>query len=208
MARFVIGYVQENELLEVAIGVEDLNAPVASIGHVDVFGAVSPDVVRVTEVAGVLIGVFSALARRAPALEPVSVLVELGDLGIKVAVAHVDVVVFIPGHICGTVEVAVHRSRWRIGVAIARLVWALVAPPEIHQHHPLGIEFHHRHRCFVHHPQVVILIEAHRVCVGQAVHAAADFADEIPLLIELHDLCSGLPIDRTCAGAARMFFSR
>ena len=202
MARLVVGHVQENEFLEVAVGVKHLNAPVAAISHVDVVGAIDPDVVRVAEVAGVLIGVFSALARRAPALEPVSVLVELGDLRIEVAVADVDVIVPVPGDVGGAVEVAVHRRRRRIGVPVARLVRAFIAPPEVHYHHSLGIKLHYGHRSFVHHPQVAVLVEAHRVCIGQAVDAAPDFAYEVALLVELHYLRGGLAVDWTTAGAA------
>ena len=143
MARLVVGHIQEDEFLEVAVGVERLNAPIAAVSNIDILVAIDPDIVRVAEVAGVLISVFSALAGRAPALEPISVLIELGDLRIEVAVANVDVIVFVPGDVGGTVEIAVHRGWRRIGMPVARLVRTFVAAPQVHHHHSLRIELHY-----------------------------------------------------------------
>src|SRR5262249_38202816 len=52
MTLLVIGYIQPNELFEVAIRTENLNTSVASIGHVHVSLLVDLHVVRVPELTG------------------------------------------------------------------------------------------------------------------------------------------------------------
>jgi len=86
----VVRHVQEEEVLEVAVGVEHLDAAVAAVPHVDVVVAVDLDVVRVVDAARVLVGVIAAAPELPPRLDPVAVLVELRDARVHVAVADVD----------------------------------------------------------------------------------------------------------------------
>jgi hypothetical protein len=95
VARLVVRHVEEDELLEIAARVEDLNAAVSAIRCIDVPRAIDSNIVGIAKLAGILVCVFSALTSRTPSLDPVSVFIELGNLRIEIAVADVDVVVFI-----------------------------------------------------------------------------------------------------------------
>ena len=101
-------------MLEVAVGVEHLDAAVAAVGDVDVVVAVDLDVVRVVDAARVLVGVVAAAPELPPRLDPVAVLVELRDARVHVAVADVDVVVAIPRHVGRAVERAFTCARVRL----------------------------------------------------------------------------------------------
>src|ERR1043166_955226 len=111
MAALVVGRVEEQEVLEVAVGVEHLDAPVAAVGDVDVVVAIDGDVVRVADHAGVLVRMVAAAAERTPRLHPVAALVELGDARVHVAVADVDVVLRIPRHAGRACEQSLRRAR-------------------------------------------------------------------------------------------------
>src|ERR1700680_1098959 len=99
MPRLVVGHIQENELLEISVQVEYLNAAVAAIGGVEVAVAIDSDVVRIPEMTGIFIGVDSARSGSSPMLDPVPVFVELRDARIEITVAHVNIVVFVPGDV-------------------------------------------------------------------------------------------------------------
>ena len=82
--------------------------------------------------------------------------------------------------------------------------YTFIATAEIHYHHALGIELHHRHRGFVDNPQIVVAVKAHRVRVGQAVDATADFAHIVALFVEFQNLRCGFAIYGTGTGASGM----
>jgi hypothetical protein len=71
-------------LLEIAVAVEHLDAPVAAVGNVNGSFGVSSDAVHGIE----LRLAFAGLAER---LDPVAVLAQLGDAGIDVTVADEDI---------------------------------------------------------------------------------------------------------------------
>jgi hypothetical protein len=60
MMLLVVGRVQENEPLEVASAIEDLDAAIVAIGHVDVVLAIDADVVQRVELAWVLVRMLAA----------------------------------------------------------------------------------------------------------------------------------------------------
>ena len=92
--------------LERAVVVEHLNALVAHIGDVDVALGIDGDGVGNIELAGFGTG-------RAPGLDELPVLVELGDAGVAVPVGDEDVAGSVPGHIGGLVEIVAGDTRSR-----------------------------------------------------------------------------------------------
>ena len=66
MTLLVVGGVEEDEALELAVGVEHLDAAVVAIGDVDVVLAIDADVVRRVELAGILVRVRAAACRASP----------------------------------------------------------------------------------------------------------------------------------------------
>src|SRR6266481_3561459 len=93
VAHLVIGHIQEDEFLEISIDVKDLNAAVAAIGDIYVVIAIDADVVRIADMARIFVGVDTSRSITSPLLDPVAVLVELGDARIEIAVAYVNIVV-------------------------------------------------------------------------------------------------------------------
>ena len=83
-ARVVERHVDRDLAEEFAVAVEDLDAAVAAVGHVDVSLRVGGDAVRRVELAGLVAGF-------AKGHEPFAVLVDLGDARVDVAVADVGV---------------------------------------------------------------------------------------------------------------------
>ena len=61
MMGLVVRRVQEQEVLEIAVPVEHLNAPVAAVGDIDVSLSIGLQIVRIVDAVGVLIGVPAAL---------------------------------------------------------------------------------------------------------------------------------------------------
>ena len=92
--------------LERAVVVEHLNALIAHIGDVDVAAGIDGDGVRNIELAGFGTG-------RAPGLDELPVLVELGDAGVAVTVGDENVAGSVPGHVEGLVEVVAGDTRSR-----------------------------------------------------------------------------------------------
>src|SRR5438270_3992870 len=76
VARLVINCIEKNELLEIAIGVEDLNAAVAAIGYVQISITIGPNVMRIPDFSRIFIRMCSTFAGPAPLLDPVAVLVK------------------------------------------------------------------------------------------------------------------------------------
>ena len=106
MPFLVIGDVEPDELLEAAIRIENLNASIAAVGHVDVALAIDLHVVWISKLAW-------AGPVRSPGLDPVSVLVHLGDARIDVAVANIDVVFCVLRHIGRPVIQPINRALFR-----------------------------------------------------------------------------------------------
>ncbi len=75
---------------------------------------------------------------------------------------------------------AAGRARGRRGQRVRRFR----PPAQRHHHAAFGVELDDHVRAFVHGPDVVLRIDAHRVREHEAVQALADFADEGALLIE------------------------
>ena len=75
-----------------AVAVEDLDAAVVTVGDIERPAGVGGDVMRRAELA-------FAVAGLAPRFEPVTILVELGNARIDVAVADKDIARRIPGDV-------------------------------------------------------------------------------------------------------------
>ena len=184
--------------LESAVAVEYLNAAVFPVGHVDVALRVGGNRVQHVELSG-------RGAARAPALDVLAVFVEFGDARIAVAVGHVDVACGIPGDVGRPVEIiagyadAGRRRCWcccggsapagasagcRLGLIPRHGNRFRLAA---HGHHdaPLGIELDDHVRSFVHHPDVVLGIDANVVGEDKAVNSLSDLAHEFSGLVIL-----------------------
>src|ERR1035438_8152918 len=98
------GHVDSDLAQKIAFAVEDLDAPVAAIRHVDVPVSVGGNAVRRVELSG-----FGPAI--APLLYPVSVLVVLSYARVYVAVAEEDVALRVPGDIGGLPELRSEERR-------------------------------------------------------------------------------------------------
>ena len=109
-----------NCVLERAVGVEDLDALVAFVGHVDVPCASIGDAVDDVELAG--LG-----PARAPRLDVLAVRLVLRDARVAVAVGDVDVAGRVPGDIGGPLEALALGARARQPAAAAAATAAAAA---------------------------------------------------------------------------------
>ena len=193
MALLVVGGVQQDEPLEVAVGVEHLDAPVIPIGDVDIVLSIDGDIVRRVERSGVLGCMSAAGAAHAPALHPVAVLVEFRHARVAIAVADEDVVARIPRHVGGTAEVAVdmrrRRSATRQRLEVIGLVGSFLAASQVQRHVAGWIELRHGLRALVDDPEVVVPVEPNTVAVAEAVNVLADLTDVFAGCVELEQLC-------------------
>src|SRR3954464_9704615 len=81
----------------------------------------------------------AAAPQLAPGLDPVSMLVELGDPGIDVPVADVDVVIRIPRDVGRTVEGALAEARLRLRDSlVVEAVVPFRPPAQVERHSPGG----------------------------------------------------------------------
>ncbi len=135
----------------------------------------------------------SRLALGAPGLEPVAVLADLGDARVDVAVADVGVAGAVPGHVGRLAEAAVDRGQRRVRplVRMRLAVGGFGLAPEHHLHAAGGVHLDDHVRALVGGPDVVFLVDAHRVRERPGVEVLADLADEAAVAIELEDLRGG-----------------
>ena len=130
-----------------------------------------------------------SVAARAHRLDEAAVLVVLHDARVAVAVRHEDVALGVPAD----VGLAVERIRFvRAGVLAAarhqRDLLQRIGPlAEHHQDLPVGAELRDDVGALVDRPDVVVLVDAHRVRERHAVAAGAELLDERPRLIELEE---------------------
>src|SRR3977135_4454204 len=90
-------------LFEVALGVKDLDAAVATVGHVQGLVLVDDDAVRCTEIT-------LPVATLAPRLHKVAFFVELCHARVAVAVGNEDAAIRRPGHVGRLIERALTRN--------------------------------------------------------------------------------------------------
>ena len=82
-----------------------------------------------------------------------------------------------------------------------RLV-ALGAPSQVQRDVSRRVELDDGVGALVDDPHVVVLVEPDRVRVAEAIHALADLADEVPVVIELEQLRRCVAVERTRRGGA------
>ena len=129
-----IGHVDGDDLEQIALGVEHLDATVAPVGDIDAVLRVHGDGVQGVELS-------RFLAVTAPGLQPAAVRGDLGHARVDVAVADVGVAVAVPGHVGNLAELAVHRRQGRLGMGqgMGALVGGLGLAAEHHGHLPAGV---------------------------------------------------------------------
>src|SRR5262249_51510085 len=134
----------------------------------------------------------------APLLNPIAILVVFRDARIDVAVAYIDVAFGIPRHVGRLTEKPVYCGERRLdmfpgfGVFVSRFLSAAKAPDDSAGR----VDFDDHVRAFVDRPDVVVLVDAHRMGESPAVKTLADFAHENPFLIELEQLRRGWRVSR------------
>src|SRR5206468_11026457 len=122
-----------------------------------------------------------------------AVLADLGDARVDVAVADIGIAGAVPGHVGRLTEASVYCRQRRVRPLMRmRLgVGGFGLAPEHHLHATGGIHLDDHVRALVGRPDVVLLVDAHRVREGPGVEVLADLADEAAVTIEFQDLRGG-----------------
>src|SRR5258708_4044082 len=103
------GNIDSDSADEFSVGIEDLDAAVATVGDVDVVLGIDGDAVRGVELTGLI-------ARLAPRLEPVAVLVDFCDARIDIAIADVGVARRVPRNVGDLAEHSIDGRQRRLDV--------------------------------------------------------------------------------------------
>ena len=140
----------------------------------------------------------------APVHQEVPVHVELHHARVHIAVADEDVAVRIPGHIGGPVEVAADGPRFALVGKLDVAMVPLFPAPQVHADITIWVELDDRIGSLVYDPEVVLVIEAHLVGIGDAVHALPDLSHVVAVLVELEQLRSGIRPDWTLICTTRV----
>src|SRR4029077_13881150 len=164
-----------------AVGVENLYAIVATIGHVDVVFGVYDDRMRSAELAG-------RRTPAAPSLDKDAVLIEFRNSGRHRTVGYKDVPGGVPSDIRRSVEIVSRKSRAAASAFGSRRAHRVVDRFGLsaHGHHDMAfrIKFDDHIGAFVHHPNIVLRINAHGVRLDKTIESLPDFADIFAVLIE------------------------
>ena len=181
-----------------SIGIEDLDAAVATVGDVDVVVRIDSDAVRGVEVARLVAGF-------APRLEPVALLVDFGDTRIDIAVADVGVARGVPRDVGDLTEHAVDGRKRRLDVLerLGTFVGGFLLAAENHEDAAFRVELDDHVGAFVGGPNVVFPIDLDGVGEGPGVEMVAHLAEEFSVGRELEELRSARAIGRTGGIAAR-----
>src|SRR5579871_45924 len=150
-------------------GIQHLNAAVATVRDVETILRVDDHRVQRTELA-------RTRTRLAEGPDPVAVAIVLGDPGVDVAIADVDVVVRVPGHIRYLTEQTVGGRQRRMGMRerMCAFVRCLGLATQHECDAPPGIEAHYQIGTLIGHPHVVIPIDAHGMREGPRVEVVTD----------------------------------
>src|SRR5581483_4897094 len=174
--------------------------------HVDVPFGISGNAVRRAELAG------SGAAGLAPRLHPVAILIVFGHARIDVPVADEDVALRVPGDVGRLPELPVHgRARRGDARPRPRFIRGFLLAAEDHRHPAFRVEPDDHVRPFVHGPDVVVPVYAHRVRIRPRVKVFADLADEPAVGAEFEQLGGTRPVSgarRVAAGEDEDVFLR
>src|SRR5258708_1271267 len=145
------------------------------------------------------------IARFAPGLEPVAVLVDFGDARIDVAIADVGVASGVPSDVGDLAEHSIDGRKRRLYVLerLGPFVGGFLLPAEDHNDAALGIELDNHVGAFVGDPDVVVLVDLHGVREGPGVEVVADFAEIFSVGGELEELRGARSISGAGAIATR-----
>src|ERR1017187_4710474 len=176
--------------LELQVVVENLNAAVAPVSHVDVALGVHRDRVRKVELAG-------RGTPRPHGFDESPVLVVLHDPGVAIAIGHEDISGGVPGHIGRPIEyIGLRRRHGSSRSRRCRCAFHGFRPPaKKHDDAPFGVELDHHIRPLIDSPDVVPRIDPHRMSEREAIQALADLTDVVPIPIEFKQprgLASGI----------------
>ncbi len=194
----VVRHVDLDDVEELAVAIEHLDAPVGAVGRIDVALGVGGDRVNGSELAG-----FGTLG--APLFNPVAVLVDLGHTRIDVAIADIGVAFRIPGDVGGLTETAIGGRERRIGPMQRMGVLVRGFRFAAEHHHDaavLVVELDDHVRALVGGPDIVVLIDPHRVGERPCIEVLADLPNEVTLRRKFEQLRSRVAIGRTKTGAA------
>src|SRR5260370_21216261 len=158
----------------VAVAVENLDAGIASVRHIDISLCIGRNAVRRVELSGPVAGFPKGL-------EPSAVYVYLGHAGIDVAVADKGVAGRIPRHIGYLPEHSVHWRQRRLGMLqrLSSFVRGFLLAPENHGDLACRVELDHHVRALVDGPHVFRLGYPHRVRERPRVHSVTDLTHEL-----------------------------
>jgi hypothetical protein len=156
------------------------------------------DTVRGVELAGLV-------ARFAPGLKPVAVLVGLGNPRIDVAVADVSVASGIPSDVSDLAEKAINGRQGRFDVLerLGAFVGGFLLATEHKRDTAFGIELDDHVRALVRDPDVVVFVDFYGVREGPGIEMAAHLAEEFSVGTEFQELRGGRGIGGAGGVAAR-----
>src|SRR5207249_12208346 len=130
--------------LEVALGIEYLDALVFPIADVDVVLGINSDRVRQVELAGLR-------PTLAPGLDELPVLIEFRNPGVAIPIGDEDISGRVPRHVGRTIEIVTRDARARRSTASASSAFAFPTrtrgdnqgfgfPAQGHEHESIGLE--------------------------------------------------------------------
>ena len=143
-------------------------------------------------------------AEGSPVHQEVPVLVELHHTGVHVAVTDEDVAIRVPRDVRRPVEVAPVRPCLLRAGKLHDAVKTLFPAPQVHHDVSVRIELDDGIRGFVHDPQIVFVVEADLVSIGEPVDTLAVLAPVFAVVVEFEQLRRGVHPDRACVGTTRV----
>src|SRR5215467_523530 len=175
-----------------SVRVEHLNAAIRPVRYVDIALRVIRDRVQDVELAGVPAAI-------APRFHPSTVLVDLHDARVVVAVGDEDVAGLIPGDVRRTIERAPAGTRRAFAATCGRrsgLLDRLGAPTEHHQHFPRWAQLDDHVRALVRHPEIAVFVDTDGVRERESVEILPDLANERAIGTELEQLRRRLAVNQ------------
>src|SRR6185437_4902380 len=121
---------------KISVAIEYLDAPITTIGDVDISLRIDCDAVRRVELSG-------AIAGSSPGFQPIAVFIHFGYAGIDVAVAYIGISLRIPSDVGHLPEKTVNWRKRRAHMLQwpGAFIGGFLLPSEDHHHAAGGIKF-------------------------------------------------------------------